>query len=78
MSATYHHLSDYIHAQERWKNTPAVILPTGEMQMIVKGKRVSKAEFDAANPKPHYEPLSGEQLDGERKGTLYGVRNTKK
>jgi hypothetical protein len=78
MSALYHDLHDYIEAKDRWTNTPAVILPTGETLMIVKGKRISKAEFNAANPKPNYEPLSGEQLDGERKGTLYGVRNVNK
>lgn len=78
MSETYHNIGDYIEARERWKNTPARILPTGEMEVLVKGRRVSKAEFDAANPKPHYEPLSGHQLDGERKGTLYGVRNVNK
>jgi hypothetical protein len=52
---TIYSIGDYITAYERWLNTPAVINSTG-MKVNVKGKWYDKAEFDAHNPKPVFQP----------------------
>lgn len=72
----YHNLSQYIKALERWQNTPAVINSDG-MFVIVKGKRYLKAEFDAANPKPVYNPLPKRNSKGEPIGTPVIVKKSK-
>lgn len=74
----YHTIKDYIKAKTKWLNTPAVITPSGEMFVLVKGKRYTEQEFDNMNPKPHYEPAGGDNLNGDKDGTLYGVKNKKK
>jgi len=52
---TIYSISDYIKAYNRWLNAPAVINSEG-MKVKVKDKWYSKAEFDAHNPKPVYQP----------------------
>jgi len=75
---TYHNITDYIKAKERWTNAPAVITPHGEMLVQVKDKLISKEVYDLHNPQPNYEPESGNNLNDEKAGLLYGVRSRKK
>ena len=72
----YHDLTEYISALEKWTNTPAVINKDG-MFVIVNGIQYLKAEFDAANPKPVYNPLPKRGLKGEPIGTPVIVKKSK-
>lgn len=74
----YNSVAAYIEARSIWVNTPAVITGEGKMFMIVKGQQVFSSEFLSANPKPTFEQRSGNDLNGERSGLMYGVRFKKK
>ena len=76
MTETYHSISEYIEAHNRWKHAPAIITPQG-MKVKVKGNLYSKAEFDAANPKPVYAPLPKRGLDGSYIGTPVITKKSK-
>lgn len=69
----YHNLTEFTKALEKWTNTPAIINSEG-MFVIVKGKSYLKEEFDAANPKPEYQPIPKRNSKGEPIGTPVKVR----
>jgi len=76
MTETYHNISEYITALDRWKHAPAIITETG-MKVKVKGTLYSKQEFDAANPRPVYAPIPKRGLDGSYIGTPVITKKSK-
>ena len=61
----YHSVSKWLKALSKWENAPSRITADGEIQVYAKGNWVSKAEFDAHNPKPVYEKQPNYGLDGK-------------
>jgi hypothetical protein len=70
----YHDRTQYLEAIQRWRNTPAVINPKGEM--LIDG--IPAAEWNAANPKPVFEVPVYENPDGTRVSTGVVVINKKR
>lgn len=54
---TYHDIQSYILAKQAWEQTPDTIYPDGTMLLKVKGKQVTKKEFDRHNTRPSYMPM---------------------
>lgn len=74
----FYSISEWLKAIASYRLAEAKILPDGTMVIKSNGQWFNKKEWEAANPKPVHEPKSGNDLNGESNGLLYGVKNSRK